>query len=171
MPSHPPIPPLLHQYISAIPSGSLILLTSTLGATTNWLLLRFIHAALKKPSHDQLNVVSENTRVVLVTWLRDANFWRDGGRKLGINSEKLQVIDALSNRLGLGAGGLVETEKEIMNAVGSVKEAMDGEGRAMLVLDGLDFLIAATACPVLDIIDMVGELREVCTHLLTQQFL
>ncbi len=48
-----------------------------------------------------------------------------------------------------------------MKAVEGPKEAMNGEGRVLLVLDGLDFLIAATACPVLDIIDMVGEIREV----------
>lgn len=164
MPSHPPIPPLLFQYISDLPSGSLALLTSTLGATTNWLLLRFIHAALKNSSHDGPNLVSENTRVVLASWLRDANFWKDGGRKLGINSQKVQLIDALSNGLGLGADGLMEVEKEIVKAVESAKEAMKGEGRVLLVLDGLDFLIAATACPVLDAIDTVGELREVCVH-------
>lgn len=164
MPSHPPIPPLLSQYISDIPSGSLTLLTSTLGATTNWLLLRFIRAALKNSSHDGPSVVSKDTRVVLVSWLRDANFWKDGGRKLGIDSQNLQVIDALSNKLGLGTDSLVGVEKEILKAAESAKEAMKGEGRVLLVMDGFDFLIAATACPVLDAIDTVGEIREVCYH-------
>ncbi len=164
MPSHPPIPPLLSQHISDFPSGSLTLLTSTLGATTNWLLLRIIHAALKNSSHDGPNGVSGETTVVLVSWLRDANFWKDGARKLGIHSQKLQVIDALSNGLGLSADGLPGAEKEVMKAVESAKEAMKEEGRVSLVLDGLDFLIAATACPVLDAIDTVGELREVCFH-------
>ena len=162
MPSHPPIPPLLSHYISDFPSGSLALLTSTLGAATNWLVLRFIHAALRNPGHDGPNIVSGNTRVVLVSWLRDVNFWKDGGRKLGINFQRLQIVDALGNGLGLGVEGLAGVEKEILKVVETADKAMKGEGRVLLVLEGLDFLLAATACPALDVIDMVGELRVVC---------
>ena len=81
MPSQPPIPPLLAPYLAPTPSSSLTLLTSTLGATSNWLVLRFIHAALKDYGRGGGDGRQE-TRIVLVSWLRDANFWREGGRKL-----------------------------------------------------------------------------------------
>ena len=51
-------------------------------------------------------------------------------------------------------------EKAILEAIGS-KESTDGGGNVVLVLDGLDFLLAATGCEVLGVLDMVGELREV----------
>jgi len=85
MPLQPPIPPLLSPDLSGPPSGSLTLLTSTLGASTNWLVLRFVYATLKSLENDRERGQRSNAgeaRVVLVSWLRDANFWREGGRKL-----------------------------------------------------------------------------------------
>ncbi|KAF9889777.1 hypothetical protein FE257_006867 [Aspergillus nanangensis] len=46
MPSQPPLPPLLTPYISSLSPSSLTVLSSVLGATGNWLILRFLHAAL-----------------------------------------------------------------------------------------------------------------------------
>ena len=53
-----------------------------------------------------------------------------------------------------------DVEKAILEAIGS-KGGTDGGGKVVLVLDGLDFLLAATGCEVLRVLDMVGELREV----------
>ena len=72
----------------------------------------------------------------------------------------MHLVDGLSSGLGLGAGGIAEMEKAIMNAIKS-KEIMDGEGQVLLMLDGLDFLLAATDFEVLGVLDMIGELREV----------
>ena len=72
----------------------------------------------------------------------------------------MHLVDGLSSGLGLGAGGIAEMEKAIMNAINS-KETMDGEGQVLLMLDGLDFLLAATDFEVLGVLDMIGELREV----------
>ena len=58
-------------------------------------------------------------------------------------------------------GGIAEVGKAIMKAIGS-KETPKEEGNVMLVLDGLDFLLAATECEVLGVLEMLGELREVC---------
>ena len=88
MPSQPPVPPLLSPNLSALSCTSLTLLTSTLGATTNWLVLRFICAALKSKGygtgHDIHSVREDyqHQRVVLVSWLRDGAWWRESGRKL-----------------------------------------------------------------------------------------
>ena len=166
MPSHPPIPPLLLPYIDQ-PPLSLALLTSTLGATTSWLILRFIHAFLKKSRHGDINVTGQipdgERRVVLVSWLRDANFWKEGGRKLGINSQRMHVVDALFRDLALESDGLSRVEARILKAVNDTQEIGKEDAKVLLILDGLDFLLAATSCSVLSIMDTIGELQEVCS--------
>lgn len=88
MPSQPPIPPLLSPNLSALPYSSLTLLTSTLGATTNWLVVRFICAVLKSKGYGTGNDIhgvqggSYDQEIVLVSWLRDGAWWRESGRKL-----------------------------------------------------------------------------------------
>ncbi|RDW86202.1 uncharacterized protein DSM5745_02844 [Aspergillus mulundensis] len=46
MPSQPPLPHLLTPYISTPPRESLTAVSSVVGATGNWLILRFLYAAL-----------------------------------------------------------------------------------------------------------------------------
>ena len=88
MPLQPPVPPLLLPNISNLPYTSLILLTSTLGATTNWLVLRYICAALKSSdygiAYDTPSTLEKHygPRIVLVSWLRDGKWWKESGRKL-----------------------------------------------------------------------------------------
>lgn len=77
------IPPLLEPYLSLPPEASLILLTSVLGASTNWLVLRYLHIALVPPPGIEADFEAENEiNVVLVSFLRDLTFWREGGRRL-----------------------------------------------------------------------------------------
>jgi elongator complex protein 6 len=77
-------PPLLEPYLSLPPETSFILLTNVLGASTNWLVLRYLHGFLaplaKNPEDEYGN--GEGTSVVLVSFLRDWAFWREGARKL-----------------------------------------------------------------------------------------
>ena len=70
------------------------------------------------------------------------------------------LVDGLGSGLGLGSGGIADVEKAIIKAIGSKETRNDG-GNVILVLDGLDFLLAATGCEVLYVLDMIGELREV----------
>ena len=77
------LPPLLRPYVH--PSAlSLTLLTSVLGATANWLILRFLFAALNPvsgtPGTDDDASIHES-RIVLVSFLRDWEFWRTEGRR------------------------------------------------------------------------------------------
>ena len=72
----------------------------------------------------------------------------------------MHLLDGLSSGLGLNPGGIADVEKAIMRAIGS-KETLNDGGPVILVLDGLDFLLAATECEVLGVLDMIGELREV----------
>ncbi len=97
-----------------------------------------------------------------MSWLRDANFWKDGGRRLGINFQRVCIVDALSNGLGFGPDSVDKTEETIFKAINDTTAAGKGEGEILLVLDGLDFLLAASGCPAVQILEMIGELREVC---------
>jgi elongator complex protein 6 len=114
------IPPLLEPYLAIPPEASLILLTSVLGASTNWLVLRYLYSALVPATGAGTGIDrgrdiesgigdggvggtgetgngdaggdrkgkgdggggGEGAAVVLVSFLRDLSFWREGGRRL-----------------------------------------------------------------------------------------
>ena len=60
----------------------------------------------------------------------------------------------------MDVGGIAEVEEAVMKAIGS-RGTLKEEGNVILVLDGLDFLLAATECEALGVLNMLGELREV----------
>lgn len=72
------IPPLLEPYLALPPEASLILLTSVLGASSNWLVLRHVYSYLRGAAAGE----DRDTGVVLVSFLRDGAFWRDGAAKM-----------------------------------------------------------------------------------------
>lgn len=74
------LPPLLEPYLALPPEASLILLTNVLGATSNWLILRFLYSALNA-KRDQ-NEGAGETKVVFVSFLRDLAFWKESGKRL-----------------------------------------------------------------------------------------
>ena len=89
-----PVPPLLSPYVSPAPEFSLALVTSASDTTSNWLLLRFIHAALIGPTISEKtpaggndlsgNIGRENQdgfNVVFVSVLRGFEQWREMGKK------------------------------------------------------------------------------------------
>jgi len=98
------VPPLLESYLALPPETSLIVLTSVLGASTNWLVLRYLYSTLVPAAHtggrtldlemdgeignaDMEGIGSggdkgDGAAVVLVSFLRDLGFWREGARRL-----------------------------------------------------------------------------------------
>src|SRR3954452_7385884 len=88
------VPPVLSPYITPAPQGSLTLITSVLDAGSNWLLLRYVHAALKDDVVDNThgsgdvlasdigNHLQENFKVIFVSVLRGFEQWREMGKKL-----------------------------------------------------------------------------------------
>lgn len=90
MPSQPPLPPLLAPYLSTQQESSLTLVSSILGATSNWLVLRFLHASLSISSNPNSSIGLEESpngkkkkkKVVLVSFLRGWEFWKSEAKRL-----------------------------------------------------------------------------------------
>ncbi|KAJ4417597.1 hypothetical protein N0V82_006070 [Gnomoniopsis sp. IMI 355080] len=163
------IPPLLESYLSLPPETSQIVLTGILGARTNWLVLRYLHSLLKpgtanhKARHgDEGDSDHEDVRVVLVSWMRDYAFWKEGAGRLGFNlgtlitQRKFSFVDGLS-RLFIGAAGAPPTAQaqghvylespRMADVAKSLSAAVDQlsavGGKVVLVLDQPDVWLAA----------------------------
>ncbi|KAL9030343.1 MAG: hypothetical protein Q9196_001518 [Gyalolechia fulgens] len=144
--------------------GSLTLITSVLGASATWIVVRHIWAALKSESSTSIKKESE-FRIVFISWLRGLDFWKDAARKLGLNlteDARTTFVDALQSGLGLQRGGIGELEKLVLNAI---KETTSINTKVLLVLDGIDFLLAATDLRVDEVLSTIWALREVRTSM------
>lgn len=235
------IPHLLEPYLALPNEAALVVLTGVLGASTNWLLLRHLSALLKPASATTTNTVTtphpssptavategnpganggenqpDDVAVLLVSFLRDLPFWKDGLARLGVDLDgamrrgRFGYVDGLTGGLFLGAGAVAETQTQsprmggnrvlagaTPEAVGQVLiEAVEqlrkeggksvrrgdwNERRVVLVVDGLDFLVAALGqqgterndpLSAMAMTDMLMDLREVrppsfCQSLLT----
>jgi hypothetical protein len=101
------IPPVLSPYVTPAPQGSLTLVTSVLDAASNWLLLRYIHAALKDNVADKThgsgdvlgsdigNHLRENFKVIFVSILRGFEQWREMGKKVVCEDFPLTLQDGV----------------------------------------------------------------------------
>lgn len=81
------IPPLLEPYLALPAEASLLLLTNVLGASSNWLVLRYLCSYLKGPvgirhGEDENGGRGQDVGVMLVSFLRDGAFWHEGAGKL-----------------------------------------------------------------------------------------
>ena len=168
MPGQPPIPPLIAKSLAPLPEFSLTLLTSVLGATSNWLVLRFLYAALNPPKDANAQSVGDSvSKVILISWLRDLSFWKEGAKRLGIDltkSSSVSIIDGLATGLGISNGGIGEVEQKVLT---SVEELNEDSSKIIVILDGIDLLLAATNTSVGEILDSLGELREHASLIVT----
>lgn len=76
------IPPLLESYLALPPEASLVLLTSVLEASTNWLVLRFLHSALSSSEISSGVETEDEPKVLLVSFMRDLVFWKENAKRL-----------------------------------------------------------------------------------------
>ena len=76
------IPSLLEPYVALPPEASLILLTSVLGASSNWLVLRFIYSTLQNQDVAPETPPGQDTKILLVSFMRDLAFWKENARRL-----------------------------------------------------------------------------------------
>lgn len=59
-----------------------MLLTSVLGVSTNWLVLRFLHSALIGTDASSEVGSEDEPKVLLVSFMRDLAFWKENARRL-----------------------------------------------------------------------------------------
>ncbi|KAF4907209.1 hypothetical protein CGCVW01_v012618 [Colletotrichum viniferum] len=151
------IPHLLEPYLALPPECAQILLTSVLGASTNWLVLRYLYSYLRRPTED---APADDTRVVLGLDLETL------GR-----SGKFVFVDGLSGlfsnaappptkgRRTLRGAKIPDVQRELEAAVADVS---GGGGKVILVVDQPDFLLAATGEEVggLVVKNMLLDLQE-----------
>ncbi|KAM0322685.1 hypothetical protein ACHAQA_009276 [Verticillium albo-atrum] len=163
------IPHLLEPYLALPPEHSSILLTSVLGASTNWLILRYLYSFLHKKTapHQEIADDTGNVNVVLVSFMRDFSFWKDGAGKLGLDLEALaragrfSFVDGLTSlfsplppdapRKGirtLRGPRLADLRNELLASVADVAGGSGSDSappRSVLIVDQPELLLAATA--------------------------
>ncbi|KAM7205651.1 hypothetical protein V8F33_000977 [Rhypophila sp. PSN 637] len=118
------IPHLLDPYLrptETTPSSTtdeaepnLSIATSVLGASTNWLILRYLYAFLKQQPSTQQQRESESpaggseedepttTNVILVSFLRDYSFWKENAGRIGLDLDSLARAGRFGFVDGLG---------------------------------------------------------------------
>ncbi|KAM7220047.1 hypothetical protein V8F06_004561 [Rhypophila decipiens] len=120
------IPHLLDPYLRPTETTTsdeaephLSIATSVLGASTNWLILRYLYAFLKQqqqPPTQQQQRESESpaggseedepttTNVILVSFLRDYSFWKENAGRIGLDLDSLARAGRFGFVDGLGVG-------------------------------------------------------------------
>jgi elongator complex protein 6 len=124
-------PPLLEPYLRLPPHGSQLLLTGVLDSTPHWLVTRLLRSAFVSSSTSATSTSTPETEeakttqeeeniVVLVSWLRDFEFWKTEARRgAGIDlgrlamQERFVFVDGLT-RLFDGEATGDKTAKEVV---------------------------------------------------------
>ncbi|KAI1343304.1 hypothetical protein F5Y15DRAFT_230353 [Xylariaceae sp. FL0016] len=164
------IPPLLDPYLRLPPEASLILLTRVLAESTNWLLHRHLYARLGQDSY---------ASVVLVSFLRDHAFWKDGAKRLGLDLETAATrgsfvfVDGLTSLYGtssatpplttanvLTTSSLSHVRAALEHAIAQVQKSSP-QLPTVLIVDQPDLLLAASADITSQALqDMLLDMRE-----------
>ncbi|GKT45949.1 elongator complex protein 6 [Colletotrichum spaethianum] len=155
------IPHVLESYLALPAECAQILLTSVLGASTNWLVLRYLYSYLRKPAATEEPSPTEDVRVVFVSFMRDFAFWKEGAGRLGLDLEglgrsgKFVFVDGLSGlfskdkaaqpavkgRRVLRGAKLLDIQRQLEGAIVDVSAA---DAKTVLILDQPDLLVAAS---------------------------
>lgn len=164
MPPASRIPSLLQPYIQPPPRDSLVLLTSVLGASTNWLVVKFLCGALaekrstgrSKADPDTEGDVStgeryavdqdekNDTAVVLVSWMRDWEFWKTEGRRTGVSRSFGAASLACSRDYYQSKSACSEIDAKFVSSKGLDLARLAQQGHFAFV-DGLSGLFLPTA--------------------------
>ena len=91
------LPHLLRSNLSLPPSKSLVVLTSVINASTNWLLLRFLLCLDINAAANQASGTTFASKIVLVSFLRDWEFWRDGARRIvSLDASRYGILNSMA---------------------------------------------------------------------------
>ncbi|KAM0193899.1 hypothetical protein ACHAPI_007327 [Fusarium lateritium] len=124
------IPHLLEPFLALPSEGSLSLVTSVLGASSNWLVLRHVYSYLRGTADGDEN--AKDTGVVLVSFMRD-----DG--LTGLYSDATPQAPGARKERFLRSTSPADIKKEIEGALGDLRAS-----RKVLIIDQLDTLLAVT---------------------------
>ncbi|KAL2888025.1 Elongator complex protein 6 [Ceratocystis lukuohia] len=178
------IPYLLTPYLSLSDESSLTLLTNVLSATSNWLVVRYLQSLLpaRGKANDDADASDGCAAVVLVSFMRDFAFWSECSGKLGVdlsrhcregnfvfvdgltslfasstNPNSPPTMPATKGRVTLTSSKLTDIQGEIQAAVASLA----GPGKnIVLIIDQIDFLLAATEGSATELQNALLSLRE-----------
>lgn len=92
------IPSAVEPHLQLLPEASLTLLTGTLGCSPNWLTALFVGSVLGSKSDPAVDT-GNNDRygVILVSWLRDLQFWKDQIRRTAVRERVVWFESLLAN--------------------------------------------------------------------------
>ncbi|KAJ6444122.1 ELL-associated factor [Purpureocillium lavendulum] len=169
-------------YLGLPPEAALVVLTSVLGASANWLVQRCLYSLLRSRQRggagaDDVGdgVEGHDVGVVLVSFMRDGAFWRDGASRLGLDLDALRragkftFVDGLTGLVVpaspdardrvLQSPELEDVRKGIEAAIAEVRAS-----RTVLIVDQIDTLLAVTnpsdTVTSLSVQNMLLSLRE-----------
>jgi elongator complex protein 6 len=115
-------PPLLEPYLRLPTPGSQLLLTGVLDSTPQWLVTRLLRSAFISSSEIE-STEEKDDIVVLVSWLRDYEFWKQEGRRGGgVDLARLAQQGRFVFVDGLTQLFPIKTEKEAVTAASSTPQ-------------------------------------------------
>jgi elongator complex protein 6 len=75
-------PPLLEPYLHFPSEAYFVLVTSVLGASSNWLVLRFLHSVFLVDDTAAGTADDGLGKVVFVSFVRDLSFWKENAKRI-----------------------------------------------------------------------------------------
>ncbi|EME38855.1 hypothetical protein DOTSEDRAFT_29050 [Dothistroma septosporum NZE10] len=138
-------PSALEPYLRLPPETSLILLTGTLGCSANWLLSRYVgnHLSLEDDDHSTV----EPSAVLLVSWLRDATFWKSEIRRTtgldltkAIHTNRFTFLDLLTTP----TQDYQNLTKRLIDAITTLRMTRP-TSKLILLLDSPDIALATSS--------------------------
>ncbi|KAK2608699.1 hypothetical protein QQS21_002810 [Conoideocrella luteorostrata] len=171
------IPPLLEPYLVVPPEGELVVMTSVLGASANWLVLRWVYGILNRAKRQVEEGEKGDTAVVLCSFLRDGAFWREGSGRMGLDldslyrSKSFTFVDGLTGLFvpdaepstGAGKDHVLRGSKIGEVAAGlekAIAEVSGEDKKVVLLVDQMDAWLAMGEAGALEVLNMLGGLRE-----------
>ncbi|EHK43026.1 uncharacterized protein TrAtP1_001805 [Trichoderma atroviride] len=155
------IPPLLEQHLALPREASLTILANTLGASSNWLVLRYLYSILLQPGRGAdagLGEAEAGPGVVFLSFMRDLAFWREGASRMGLDLDTLSragrfsFVDGLTGLLSGGRGSESTADRgrvllsgkpdDVRRTLEAAIADVRSSGPKILIIDQLDELLA-----------------------------
>jgi elongator complex protein 6 len=175
------IPTSLVRSLSIPDEKSLVLLTSVLGATSNWIICRFLSNYLRSNVSLVDTHISSGVGVIFLSFLRSYDFWRDGTTRLGLDLDhrrrdgQFVYLDGLDGQISAfhrtpeshaaqDDNPLGSLEQRLNVAINAMRESDPTNQRSIvLMVDQIDLALALSGGLItsVDVLNMISRLRQV----------